>query len=150
MERDQRYKLTARLCLYAALLALLPAAAFTACSSAGQVTPLTTAAFKKHIFNYTGQSRWQPKNKAPVVLLFIPRWHEEAGQQQALLKKMALLYPHYRFYTVDTETEKELALFFDLKVHPTYIFITASGAPQAAQGLLSEEALSTILSALSS
>jgi len=106
------------------------------------VVHLTTAEFKKMVFNYEVNKEWKYEGTQPAIIDFYADWCAPCRQLAPLLEEVAKEYNgKIIVYKVDTEKERELAQNMNISGLPTLLFIPAQGTPQMSMGLIPKESL---------
>jgi thioredoxin len=106
------------------------------------VVHLTTAEFKKMVFNYDVNKDWKYEGTLPAIIDFYADWCAPCRQLAPLLEEVAKEYEgKIIVYKVDTEKERELTQNMNISGLPTLLFIPAQGKPQLSMGLIPKESL---------
>ena len=106
------------------------------------VVHLTTAEFKKMVFNYEVNKDWKYEGTQPAIVDFYADWCAPCRQLAPLLEEIAKEYNgKIIVYKVDTEKERELTQNMNISGLPTLLFIPAQGKPQMSMGLIPKETL---------
>jgi thioredoxin len=109
---------------------------------AENVIHLTTAEFKKMVFNYEVNKDWKYEGTQPAIIDFYADWCAPCRQLAPLLEEVAKEYNgKVIVYKVDTEKERELTQNMNISGLPTLLFIPAQGKPQMSMGLIPKESL---------
>jgi thioredoxin 1 len=109
---------------------------------ADNVVHLTTAEFKKMVFNYEVNKDWKYEGTQPAIVDFYADWCAPCRQLAPLLEEIAKEYNgKIIVYKVDTEKERELTQNMNISGLPTLLFIPAQGKPQMSMGLIPKETL---------
>lgn len=112
------------------------------CLFAEEVQYLTTADFKNFVFDYTKQTEWKYKGSKPCIIDFYTTWCGPCKRLAPVLEELAEKYcDQIVIYKVDTERERELAMYFGIRSIPTILFCPIGENPQVAQGSLPKEVL---------
>ena len=114
----------------------------SSCLFAEEVQYLTTADFKNFVFDYTKQTAWQYKGSKPCIIDFYTTWCGPCKRLAPVMEELAEKYcDQIVIYKVDTERERELAMYFGIRSIPTILFCPIGNNPQVAQGALPKEVL---------
>jgi thioredoxin len=106
------------------------------------VVHLTTAEFKKMVFNYEVNKDWKYEGNQPAIVDFYADWCAPCRQLAPLLEEVAKEYNgKIIIYKVDTEKERELTQNMNISGLPTLLFIPAQGKPQMSMGFIPKESL---------
>ena len=97
---------------------------------------LTTTTFKEKILDYTINKEWNYTGEKPAIIDFYADWCQPCKILSPILEDLSKEYPEIDFYKVNTETEPELAMVFQVRSIPTLFFIPVGGAPQMTMGAL--------------
>ncbi len=139
--------------LYSSLVIIL--LAFTNCSSGNSgnqgnktkdpssdsaVTPLTTDAFKKLVYNYAEDKNWKYEGSLPAIIDFYADWCPPCHELSPLVEEIAKEY-HGKIvvYKVDTGMERALAQSLGIANLPTLLYIPMTGQPKVTLGLIPKE-----------
>lgn len=114
---------------------------FTLTAKAQEVHYLTAQEFKDLIFDYTSDSpEWKYKGKKPCVIDFYTTWCGPCKRLAPIMEELAKEYgKNVIFYKVDTEKERELAVWLQISSIPQVLFVPTSGKPSIAGGLRPKE-----------
>lgn len=106
------------------------------------VIQLTTAAFKKEIFNYEVNKGWKYEGSKPAIIDFYADWCGPCRQLSPMVEQVAKEYAgKIIVYKVNTDQEAILAQNLGIQGLPTLLFIPAQGSPQISTGLIPKESL---------
>ena len=112
----------------------------------GEVVYLTTAEFKKLIFDYSTSSEWKYKGKLPCIIDFYATWCGPCRMIAPYLSKIAKEYEgKILVYKVDVDKERELASYFAVRSIPMVLFVPKKGRPQSVVGAQSKEAYEEVI-----
>ena len=97
---------------------------------------LTTAEFKKKVFDYTSNpNEWKYIGDKPAIVDFYADWCGPCKIIAPILEELAKEYDGQIYiYKVDTDAEPELARAFGIKSIPSLLFIPKDGQPQMGRG----------------
>ena len=111
-------------------------------NSGNPVIQLTTAAFKKEIFNYEANKSWKYEGSKPAIIDFYADWCGPCRQLSPMVEQVAKEYAgKIIVYKVNTDQEAILAQNLGIQGLPTLLFIPAQGSPQVTTGLIPKESL---------
>ncbi len=98
---------------------------------------LTTADFKRDIFNYETEKDWKYTGKLPAIIDFYADWCGPCKMVAPVLEELAAEYDgKIIIYKVDTEVEQELSAVFGIQSIPSFLFIPMEGTPMMQPGAL--------------
>ncbi len=98
---------------------------------------LTTADFKRDIFNYETENDWKYTGKLPAIIDFYADWCGPCKMVAPVLEELAAEFDgKIIIYKVDTEVEQELSVVFGIQSIPSFLFIPMQGAPMMQPGAL--------------
>lgn len=96
---------------------------------------MTTADFKKNIFNYDTEQDWKYLGKLPAIIDFYADWCGPCKMVAPVLEELSEEYKgKIVIYKVDTDAEPELSAVFGIRSIPTFLFIGADGEPMMQPG----------------
>lgn len=114
-----------------------------------KVKSMTAADFKKLIFDYSKEKKWNNKSDKPVLIDLYADWCGPCRRMAPIVEEMAEKYPSIAVYKVDVDKESELAQVFNATSIPLFVFIPKGGEPQLMRGASSkadfEKAVKTVL-----
>ncbi|MBC8315714.1 MAG: thioredoxin [Bacteroidales bacterium] len=104
----------------------------------GKVQPLSAAAFKKLVWDYSKSAdKWIFEGDLPVIIDFYADWCRPCKIVAPILDELAKEYKgKIRIYKIDTEKEKELARVFNIRSIPAVLFVPTDDKPQMSVGAL--------------
>lgn len=102
---------------------------------------LTNETFKEKIFDYENDKDWNFKGDKPAIIDFYADWCGPCKKLTPILEEINDSYDNIDVFKIDTETEQEIAAFFQIRSIPSMLFIPLNGQPQMASGLLPKETL---------
>jgi thioredoxin 1 len=115
----------------------------------GQVVHINDSLFKAKIFNYSEGKEWKYAGELPCIVDFYADWCSPCRQLSPLLDEMAKKYEgKLIIYKIDTEQERLLTQNIGIGSLPTLIFISKSGKPQVARGLLPKDVLEKAINSI--
>lgn len=102
---------------------------------------LTTAEFKRLVFNYDANpAQWKYIGDKPCIIDFWATWCPPCKVIAPILEDLAKEYKGQLYiYKVDVDKEQELAAAFGIQSIPTLLFIPMTGEPKAEVGAISKE-----------
>lgn len=96
---------------------------------------MTTADFKKKVFDYSTQADWKYQGELPAIIDFYADWCGPCKMVAPILEELSVEYKdRLVIYKVDTEVEQELSAVFGIQSIPTFIFIDSNGEPMMQPG----------------
>lgn len=105
-----------------------------------KIKHITASEFKKVIFDYQSETKWNNKTKKPILIDFYATWCGPCRKVAPILEKLQDRFKgELTIYKVDVDKERELASVFAIKSMPTFLFIPEKGSPAKAVGALSEQ-----------
>lgn len=106
------------------------------------VTNLTSAEFKKLVFDYEKNKEWKYEGNKPAIIDFYADWCAPCRQLSPIVEEVAKEYSgKIVVYKVDTDKERDLAQKLGISALPTLLFIPAKGEPRSSMGVLPKESL---------
>jgi thioredoxin len=119
-------------------------------SSSGNVTVLTTEAFKTKIVDFDASQEWNFKGDKPAIIDFYADWCGPCKVTAPILESLAEDYKgQIDVYKVNVDNEPQLAALFGIRSIPSILFIPKEGKPQMSVGAMSREdfneAIKTVL-----
>lgn len=107
---------------------------------------LTTEEFKEKIFDFEKETEWNYKGEKAIVLKFsADGWCQPCKAYAPVYEAFAKENTDIDFYSIDVDTQPELAQAFGVKNVPTTVFIPKEGEPAAASGVLPKEKLTEVI-----
>lgn len=118
--------------------------------SSGNVTALTTEAFKTKIVDFDASQEWNFKGDKPAIIDFYADWCGPCKVTAPILESLAEDYKgQIDVYKVNVDNEPKLAALFGIRSIPSILFIPKEGKPQMSVGAMSREdfneAIKTVL-----
>lgn len=115
-------------------------------SNEGGVTKITSADFKKLIFDYEKNKEWKFVGKRPCVVDFYADW---CGPCKMIAPRLEELSREFAgkvdFYKVNTDEQRELSGVFQIRGIPAILFCPAEGQPQMSTGAMSKDEYKRII-----
>ncbi len=107
---------------------------------------LTTADFKKKVFNYENATEWKYEGEVPAIVDFYADWCGPCKMVAPILEDLSKEYEgKLVIYKVDTEAEMELSAVFGIQSIPTILFIPVEGQPMMQPGALPKNAFKQVI-----
>lgn len=115
-------------------------------TQAQEVKKLTTADFKKEIWDFTNNKDWKYLGDKPAIIDLYATWCPPCKKLSPILEKIQKEYgKKIQIYKVDVDKESELAKLFNATSIPLMIFIPKDGKPFLITGLRPQEQLEQII-----
>lgn len=115
-------------------------------TQAQEVKKLTTADFKKEIWDYTSNKDWKYLGDKPAIIDLYATWCPPCKKLSPILEKIQKEYgKKIQIYKVDVDKESELAKLFNATSIPLMVFIPKDGKPFLITGLRPQEQLEQII-----
>ncbi len=98
---------------------------------------------KEHIFDYEANPRkFVYKGNKPAIIDFHAHWCGPCRKLSPILKKVVKEYNgKVMLYKIDVDSQRELAMQFNVQSIPMLIYISADGKPHQTLGFLTEKEL---------
>ena len=107
---------------------------------------LTTAEFKKRIFDYTANQEWKYIGPIPAIIDFYADWCGPCKMVAPILEELSKQYDgKVLIYKVDTDAEEELAAIFNIRSIPSFLFIPQEGQPMMQAGALPKHVFERVI-----
>lgn len=107
---------------------------------------LTTADFKKNVFDYENEKEWKYKGELPAIIDFYADWCGPCKMVAPILEELSNEYDgKLLIYKVDTEVEQELSGAFGIQSIPSMLFIPMGAQPMMQAGALPKNALKQVI-----
>lgn len=101
---------------------------------------LTTATFKKKVFDYETNKEWKFEGELPCLVDFYADWCGPCRMVAPILEELSDEYAgKLNVYKVNTEEQQEIASLFGIQSIPSLLFIPKDGQPQMAMGALPKD-----------
>jgi thioredoxin 1 len=102
---------------------------------------INTAEFKKLVFNYEANpQQWVYEGDLPAIIDFYADWCKPCKMIAPTLEELQKEYAgKIRVYKVNTDENKDLSAFFQIRSIPALLFIPLEGQPQMVAGALPKE-----------
>ena len=108
----------------------------------GKVTALTTAEFRKKVFDFQNEQNWKFEGDQPCIIDFYADWCRPCKAMEPIMEKLAKEYAgQVRFYKVNVDQEGALANYFQINSIPFILYCPLDDMPKSTLGGLSEEQL---------
>lgn len=116
-------------------------------TSSGKVIQMTTAEFKKKIFNYDkNPDEWIFEGERPCIVDFYADWCRPCKLVAPIMDELAIKYAgQIDIYKVNTDQERELSQVFGIRSIPSMLFCPAEGKPQMTSGALPKETYEEVI-----
>lgn len=113
---------------------------------AQEVKSLTTADFKKVIWDYSTNKDWKYLGDKPVIIDLYATWCPPCKKLSPILEQIQKDYgKKIQIYKVDVDKEPELAQLFNASSIPMMIFVPKNGKPFAVTGLRPQNQIEQII-----
>ncbi len=121
-------------------------ALFVSYSFAQKTTLITTAEFKKLVYNYDKNKSWKFEGKLPIIIDFYADWCAPCRKMSPILDELAKEYKgKVLFYKVNVDNEPELSAKYQVSSIPYFMIIPAKGQPTSQVGSMSKDAFKKII-----
>lgn len=98
---------------------------------------LTSADFKKKVFDYEKNKDWKFEGEKPCIIDFYADWCMPCKMVAPILEDLSKQYEgKMDVYKVNTDQEQELSSVFGIMSIPSILFIPKEGQPQMTTGAL--------------
>ena len=98
---------------------------------------LTTADFKKKVFDFEANDAWKFEGDLPVIVDFYADWCGPCKMVSPILDTISQEYEgKLHVYKVNTDEEQELSAAFGIQSIPSLLFIPKSGDPRMQLGAI--------------
>lgn len=115
-------------------------------TQAQEVKKLSTADFKKEIWDYTANKDWKYLGDKPAIIDLYATWCPPCKKLSPILEKIQKDYgKKLQIYKVDVDKEPELAQLFNATSIPMMVFIPKDGKPFTVTGLRPQNQLEQII-----
>ena len=113
---------------------------------AQEVKHLTTAEFKKEIWNFSDNKDWKYLGDKPAIVDLYATWCPPCKKLSPILEQIQKDYgKKIQIYKVDVDKEPELAQLFNASSIPMMIFIPKDGKPFSVTGLRPQDQIEQII-----
>lgn len=127
------------------LIAIFTATVFTSVK-AQTIKHLTTAEFKKEIWDYSANKDWKYLGDKPAIIDLFATWCPPCKKLSPILEEIQKQYGNkIQIYKVDVDKEPELAQLFKASSIPLMIFIPKDGKPFSVAGLRPQEQIEQLI-----
>jgi len=107
---------------------------------------LTTADFKKKVFDYENEKEWKFIGELPAIIDFYADWCGPCKMVAPILEELSEEYKDKLvIYKVDTEVERELSGAFGIQSIPSMLFIPMAAQPMMQAGALPKHVLKQVI-----
>ena len=115
-------------------------------TQAQEVKPLSTADFKKEIWDFSTNKDWKYLGDKPAIVDLYATWSPPCKKLSPILEKIQKDYgKKIQIYKADVDKEPELARLFNATSIPMMVFIPQNGKPFIVTGLRPQEQLEQII-----
>lgn len=98
---------------------------------------LSTADFKKKVFDFEANQSWKFEGDLPVIVDFYADWCGPCKMVSPVLDAISQEYAgKLHVYKINTDEEQELASAFGIQSIPSLLFIPKTGDPRMSMGAL--------------
>lgn len=98
---------------------------------------LSTAEFKKKVFDFEGNPSWKFEGELPAIIDFYADWCGPCKMVSPVLDAISQEYAgKLNVYKINTDEEQELASAFGIQSIPSLLFIPKTGDPRMSMGAL--------------
>lgn len=113
---------------------------------AQEVKHLTTAEFKKEIWNFSENKDWKYLGDKAAIVDLYATWCPPCKKLSPILEQIQKDYgKKIQIYKVDVDKEPELAQLFNASSIPMMIFIPKDGKPFSVTGLRPQDQIEQII-----
>ncbi len=106
-------------------------------NSSKEIIHLNKDKFKKLVFNYDVNDKWEYEGNVPAIIDFYADWCKPCKMVAPTLEELQKEYNgKIQIYKVNTQFEKELASVFGISGIPAFLFVPAKGEPSMATGAM--------------
>ena len=96
---------------------------------------LTTADFKKKVFDFEGNTEWVYQGELPCIVDFYADWCGPCKMVAPVLEQISKDYAgKLEVYKVNTDEEPDVAQAFGIQSIPSLLFVPKNGKPRMAVG----------------
>lgn len=98
---------------------------------------LTTAEFKKKVFDFEANKEWKFEGDLPCIVDFYADWCGPCKMVSPVLDAIGQEYAgKVNVYKINTDEEQELSAAFGIQSIPSLLFIPKAGDPRMSMGAL--------------
>ena len=117
------------------------------CLSAwGQVRSISSEEFRRLIFDYQNNTEWNYQGKKPCVVDFYTTWCGPCKRLAPVMDSLSVVYKgKVQFYKVDTEQNREVAMYFRINSIPQVLYVPKTGNPALLKGLYPTQNIEQII-----
>ncbi|MBP7497238.1 MAG: thioredoxin [Bacteroidales bacterium] len=103
---------------------------------------LNSNSFKEKVFDYTGNKEWDFKGNAPCIIDFYADWCAPCRSIAPILEELSKEYKgKINIYKVNVDTEKELAMAFNVQSIPMLLFCPVDDKPSVLRGAVPKDVI---------
>jgi len=103
---------------------------------------LTKDTFLRKVFNYKQNKEWKFEGKLPCIIDFYADWCGPCKMVEPILEEFDQEYRgKLTIYSVDIQSQQELASIFGIRSIPSIFFVPLNGKPQMIVGAVPKNAL---------
>ena len=130
-------------CCFSAKAQALDSTMIDTISTQMLVKEMTCRSFIKEIYDYRRRSTpWLYKGKHPALLVVYANWCSPCRRMTPIINKLAAEFDgKIKFYRINADNEKDLALFLKATYIPLFVFVPLREEPIKCSGTMAEEAL---------
>lgn len=111
------------------------------------VKQLTTAEFKKEVWDFSTNKDWKYQGTKPAIVDLFATWCPPCKKLSPILEEIQKQYgDKIQIYKVDVDKEPEIAQLFNATSIPLMVFIPKSGKPFTIPGLRPQSQIEQLIS----